>query len=193
MYSIFAHIPGLKCVAPSDAYTAKGLLTAAIRDDNPVVYFSHRKVGPTRGEVPEEPYALEIGKARTVRSGRDVTLVGISNMTNVCLQAAGLLAEQDIQAEVIDLLSLAPLDAACLVESVRRTKHLVVVDEDWPHCSIATSIAALIADQAIDYLDGPIKTVTGAATPVPYSGVLESAYVPNAERVAAAALATLRE
>src|SRR5205814_3544164 len=103
MYSTFAHIPGLKCVAPSDAYTAKGLLTAAIRDDNPVIYFSHRKVGPTRMEVPEESYALDIGKARTLRSGKDVTLVGISNMTNVCREAASLLETQGVQAEVIDL------------------------------------------------------------------------------------------
>jgi len=193
MYSMFAHIPGLKCVAPSDAYTAKGLLTAAIRDDNPVVYFSHRKVGPTRMEVPEEPYALPIGKARIVRAGKDVTLVGISQMTNVCREAASLLAEQGVEAEVIDLLSLAPLDEECLTESVRRTKHLVVVDEDWPDCSIATTVAALVADKAVDYLDGPIKSVTGARTPVPYSGVLESAYVPSADRVVAAALATLRD
>jgi pyruvate dehydrogenase E1 component beta subunit len=192
MYSILAHIPGLKCVAPSDAYTAKGLLTAAIRDDNLVVYFSHRKVGPTRMAVPEEPYALEIGKARTIRPGRDVTLLGISQMTNVCREAATLLTAENVDAEVIDLLSLAPLDEQCLVESVRRTKHLVIVDEDWPHCSIAGAVAALIADKAIDYLDGPIKTVTGAATPVPYSGVLEAAYVPNPRRVADAALATLR-
>ena len=193
MYSIFAHIPGVKCVAPSDAYTAKGLLTAAIRDDNLVVYFSHRKVGPTRMEVPEEPYALEIGKARTVRSGKDVTLVGISNMTNVCREAADQLVAHGVEAEVIDLLSLSPLDEDCVLESVRRTKHLVVVDEDWPDCSVATSVAAVVADKAIDFLDGPIKTVTGARAPVPYSGVLEAAYVPNPERVVAAALSTLRD
>jgi acetoin:2,6-dichlorophenolindophenol oxidoreductase subunit beta len=193
MYSIFAHIPGLKCVAPSDAYTAKGLLAAAIRDDNLVVYFSHRKVGPTKMEVPEDPYALPIGKARTLRSGHDVTLVGISHMTNVCREAAEDLATQGVEAEVIDLLSLAPLDEDCLLESIKRTKHMVVVDEDWPDCSIATTVAAMVADKGIDYLDGPVKTVTGARTPVPYSGVLESAYVPNAGRVAAAALSTLRE
>jgi pyruvate/2-oxoglutarate/acetoin dehydrogenase E1 component len=193
MYSMFAHIPGLKCVAPSDAYTAKGLLTAAIRDDNLVVYFSHRKVGPTRMEVPEEPYALALGKARTVRSGTDVTLVGISHMTNVCRAAAEMLESQDISAEVIDLLSLAPIDTETLVGSVRKTKHLVVVDEDWPHCSMASELAAIVADAAIDYLDGPIKTVTGAATPVPYSGVLEAAFVPTPERVVAAAVAALRD
>jgi pyruvate dehydrogenase E1 component beta subunit len=144
-------------------------------------------------DVPEEPYTLPIGKARTLRQGRHVTLVGISHMTNVCLEAAAQLQEQGVDVEVIDLLSLAPLDAEGLVASVRRTKHLVVVDEDWPHCSVASTVAALVADQAIDYLDGPIKTVTGANTPVPYSGVLEAAYVPNAERVVAAALATLHE
>jgi pyruvate dehydrogenase E1 component beta subunit len=193
MYSMFAHIPGLKCVAPSDAYTAKGLLMAAIRDDNPVVYFSHRKVGPMKMDVPEEPYTLPIGQARTLRHGSDVTLVGISHMTNVCLEAAAQLQEQGVDAEVVDLLSLAPIDSSCILDSVRRTKHVVVVDEDWPHCSVASTVAALVADQAIDYLDGPIKTVTGANTPVPYSGVLEAAYVPNAERVVAAALATLHE
>src|SRR5215216_230579 len=127
MYSIFAHIPGLKCVAPSDAYTAKGLLAAAIRDDNPVVYFSHRGLGGTSMEVPEEPYTLPIGKARVVREGRDVTLVGIARMTNVCRDAAEQLASQGVEAEVIDLLSLSPLDEDCLVESVRKTQHLVVV------------------------------------------------------------------
>lgn len=193
MYSIFAHIPGVKCVAPSDAYTAKGLLTSAIREDNLVVYFSHRKVGTTRMEVPEDSYTLPIGKARTVRSGKDVTLVGISNMTNVCREAAEQLAAQGIEAEVIDLLSLAPMDEECLLESVQRTKHMVVVDEDWPDCSVATSVAALVADQGIDFLDGPVKAVTGARAPVPYSGVLEAAYVPSAERVVAAAISTLRD
>ncbi|MGH2365645.1 MAG: alpha-ketoacid dehydrogenase subunit beta [Chloroflexota bacterium] len=193
MYSMFAHIPGVKCVAPSDAYTAKGLLTAAIRDNNPVIYFSHRRVGTLRMDVPEEPYTLPIGKARVVRPGRDVTLVGISQMTNVCREAAGKLSAQGVEAEVIDLLSLVPLDEACLVDSVRRTKHLVVVDEDWPRCSVARDIAAIVADQAIGYLDGPIKSVNSAAVPVPYSGVLEAAYAPSPDRVVEAALATLRE
>jgi pyruvate dehydrogenase E1 component beta subunit len=144
-------------------------------------------------DVPEEPYTLPIGKARTVRSGRDVTLVGISQMTNVCCEAAASLEQQGVDAEVVDLLSLAPIDEECLLESVRRTKHLVVVDEDWPDCGVAASVAALVADRGIDYLDGPVKTVTGARTPVPFSGVLEAAYVPDAERVVAAALAALRD
>jgi pyruvate dehydrogenase E1 component beta subunit len=192
MYSILAHIPGLKCVAPSDAYTAKGLLIAAIRDDDPVAYCSHRGLAGTRCDVPEEAYALPIGRARTVRPGRDVTLVGIARMTNVCRDAAERLAEDGIEAEVIDLLSLSPLDEEALVDSVRRTKHLVVVDEDTPRCSVARDIAAIVADRAIDFLDGPVKTVTSAHAPVPYSGVLEAAYLPTAARVVDAAIATLR-
>jgi pyruvate/2-oxoglutarate/acetoin dehydrogenase E1 component len=193
MYSIFTHIPGLKCVVPSDAYTAKGLLTAAIRDDDPVVYFSHRGLGGTSMEVPEEPYTWPIGKARVLREGRDVTLVGIARMTRVCLEAADQLAAEGVDAEVIDLLSLAPLDEECLVESVSKTGHLVVVDEDTPRCSVARDIAAVVADKAIGYLDGPIKTVTGAHTPVPYSGVLEAAYLPGPDHVVAAAMASLRD
>lgn len=192
MYSFFAHIPGLKCVAPSDAFSAKGLLTAAIRDPDPVVYCSHRRLGGVSGEVPEEPYALPLGKARTLREGRDVTLVGISYMTTVCLQAAAELAEEGVEAEVIDLLSLSPLDEEAIAESVRRTRRLVVVDEDTPRCSTARDIAAVVADTCIDYLDGPVKTVTGPHTPVPYSGVLEAAYVPGPDAVAAAAREAVR-
>ncbi len=191
LYSMLAHVPGLKCVVPSDAYTAKGLLIAAIRDDDPVMYYSHRRLLGTSCEVPEEPYTFPIGKARTLRSGRDVTLVGIGRMTQVCLQAAERLAGEGIDAEVMDLLSVAPIDEAHVLDSVRRTRRLVVVDEDNPRCSVATDLAALAADQAIDYLDGPVKTVTGAHAPVPYSGVLEAAFVPSPERVVAAARATL--
>ena len=193
MYSILTHIPGLKCVAPSDAYTAKGLLAAAIRDDDPVVYFSHRGLAATRSEVPEEPYTLPIGRARTVREGRDVTLVGIARMTSVCQEAAERLADDGVEAESVDLLSLSPLDEEALLESVRRTKHLVVVDEDTPRCSVARDIAAIVADRAIDHLDGPVKTVTGAHTPVPFSGALLAAFPPTAEAVVAGALATLRD
>jgi len=193
MYSLFAHIPGLKCVVPSDPYTAKGLLTAAIRDDDPVVYCSHRALAGVQGEVPEQPYTVPIGQARILRQGGDVTLVGIARMTGVCLEAASELAGQGIEAEVVDLLSLAPLDEETVVESVRRTKHAVVVDEDTPRCSVARDVAAVIADRAIDHLDGPVKTVTGPHAPVPYSGRLVAAFVPSPEAVVAAALATLRD
>ena len=120
-----------------------------------------------------------------------MTLVGIGRMTHVCLKAAERLASDGVDAEVIDLLSVAPIDEEHVLESVRRTKRLVVVDEDTPRCSVARDLAALMADRAIDYLDGPVKTVTGAHAPVPYSGVLEAAFVPTPERVVAAARAAL--
>jgi acetoin:2,6-dichlorophenolindophenol oxidoreductase subunit beta len=190
MYSMLAHVPGLKCVVPSDAYTAKGLMIAAIRDDDPVMYFSHRRLLGASCDVPEEPYVVPIGQARTLRAGTDVTLVGIGRMTGICLEAAETLAREGCDAEVIDLLSVAPWDQERVLDAVRRTKHLVIVDEDTPRCTVASDIAGVVAEQAIDYLDGPIKAVTGAHAPVPYSGPLEAAFVPTPERVVAAVHAT---
>ena len=182
-YSILSHIPGLKGVVPSDAYTAKGLLTAAIRDDDPVVYFEHKGLYGNMGLVPEEPYVLPLGKARTVRKGTDVTLVGISRMTLVCVEAAQELAASGIDAEVIDLLSVSPIDYDHVIDSVRRTHRLVVVDEDTPICSIASDICARVAEEAFDYLDAPPSRVTAPHTPVPYSRALENIYIPNEARV----------
>ena len=182
-YSIFSHIPGLKGVAPSDPYTAKGLLTAAIRDDDPVVYFEHKGLYGNTGAVPESPYALPLGKARTIRPGSDLTLVGISKMTWVCADAAAELAQQGIEAEVVDLLSVSPIDYDLIIDSVRRTHRLVVVDEDTPVCSLASDICARVAEEAFDYLDAPPSRVTAPHTPVPYSRPLEDTYLPNAARV----------
>ena len=122
-----------------------------------------------------------------------VTLAGIARMTTVCLDAAERLADEGIEADVIDLLSLSPLDEDAILESVRHTKHLVVVDEDTPRCSVARDIAAIVADRAVDHLDGPVKTVNGADTPVPFSAALLAAFAPDVEAVVAAAVATLRE
>ena len=182
-YSIFSHIPGLKGVCPSDAYTAKGLLTAAIRDDDPVVYFEHKGLYGNTGPVPEEPYELPLGKARTVREGADVTLVGISKMTWVCTAAAEELAKSGTQAEVVDLLSISPIDYDHIIESVKKTHRLVVVDEDTPICSLASEICARVAEEAFDYLDAPPSRVTAPHTPVPYSRPLENTYLPNEARV----------
>ena len=182
-YSIFSHIPGLQGVVPSDAYTAKGLLTAAIRSDDPVVYFEHKGLYGNRGPVPEESYVLPLGKARTVRPGTDITLVGISRMTWVCTAAADELAKQGINAEVVDLLSVSPIDYDHVIESVKRTHRLVVVDEDTPVCSIASDICARVAEEAFEYLDAPPSRVTAPHTPVPYSRPLENIYLPNASRV----------
>ncbi len=182
-YSIFSHIPGLKGVAPSDAYTAKGLLVAAIRDDDPVMYFEHKGMYGTTGPVPEELYELPLGKARTVRQGTDITLVGISRMTWVCTAAAEELAKSGINAEVVDLLSVSPIDYDHVIDSVRRTHRLVVVDEDTPICSLASDICARVAEEAFDYLDAPPSRVTSPHTPVPYSRTLEDTYMPNEARV----------
>jgi pyruvate/2-oxoglutarate/acetoin dehydrogenase E1 component len=182
-YSIFSHIPGLKGVVPSDPYTAKGLLVAAIRDDDPVIYFEHKGLYGNKGPVPEELYTLPLGKARTVREGSDITLVGISRMTWVCTEAAEELAKAGINAEVVDLLSVSPIDYDHVIDSVRRTHRLVVVDEDTPICSIASDICARVAEEAFDYLDAPPSRVTSPHTPVPYSRPLENNYVPNTARV----------
>ena len=184
-YSIFSHIPGLKGVVPSDPYTAKGLLTAAIRDDDPVVYFEHKGLYGNRGSVPEESYVLPLGKARTVRPGSDITLVGISRMTWVCTEAADELAKGGINAEVVDLLSVSPIDYDHVIDSVKRTHRLVVVDEDTPVCSIASDICARVAEEAFEYLDAPPSRVTAPHTPVPYSRPLENTYLPNTARVTA--------
>ena len=187
LYSIFAHIPGLKVVLPSDAYTAKGLLISAIRGDDPVVFMDHKSLYQVKCPVPEEPYTYPIGKARTVREGKDLTLVGISAMTWVCTKAADTLAEEGIEAEVIDVLSVSPLDYDHILESVRKTQRLVIVDEDTPRCSVATDIAATVADEALYSLDAPIKRVSPPHTPVPYSPNLDLAYIPNVKQVLAAA------
>ena len=184
-YSIFAHMPGLKGVLPSDPYTAKGLLISAIRDDDPVVYFEHKLLYLTTGPVPEEPYTIPIGKARVLKGGKDVTLVGISRMSLVCMEAAEALAREGTDAEVIDLLSISPIDFDLIIESVRKTHRLVIVDEDTPRANVASDIAATVTEEAFDYLDAPPKRVTAPHTPVPYSRPLETLYVPDANRVQA--------
>jgi pyruvate dehydrogenase E1 component beta subunit len=187
LYSVLAHIPGLKVVVPSTAYNAKGLTIAAIRDDGPVVVLEHKFLGlQAKGHVPEEPYVVPIGKADVVRQGTHVTLCAAGRMTHLCLDAAQVLAAEQINAEVIDLLTLNPLDEETILQSVRRTHRLVVVDEDTPVCSMARDIAARVAEKAFDDLDAPIKTVTAADTPVPFSAVLEALYTPRVEQIIAA-------
>jgi acetoin:2,6-dichlorophenolindophenol oxidoreductase subunit beta len=185
LYATLAHISGLKVVVPSTAYNAKGLTLAAIRDNGPVVLLEHKFLGlAAKGVVPEEDYTVPIGKAQVVRPGKDVTLCGIGRTTHLCLEAAEQLAREDgVDAEVVDVLTLAPLDEETILDSVRRTHRLVVVDEDNPVCSMARDIAARAADRAFDYLDAPIKTVTAPDTPVPFAAVLEALYTPQVEDV----------
>ena len=187
LYSVLAHISGLKVVVPSTAHNAKGLLVSAIRDDGPVVVMEHKFLGfAAKGVVPEETYTLPIGRADVVREGRDVTLCGIGRMTHICLEAADRLSEQGVEAEVVDVLTLAPLDEETILDSVRRTHRLVVVDEANPVASMARDIAARVADQAFNWLEAPVKTVTAPDTPVPFAAVLEAEYIPNADKVVAA-------
>ena len=194
LYSIFVHFPGLKCVAPSNPYNAKGLHAAAIRDDDPVIVFNHKLlmggVG-TGPHVPQESYEVEIGKAHIAREGTDVTLIGISYTTHLCLQAAEMLAQQGYSAEVVDLLSLSPLDEETILESVKKTRKIVITDEDYPRCSVASDISALAVEQAFDYLDAPPRRVSAPHASVPYSPALEKFHPPRAEDVVAAALAVL--
>ncbi|MFQ5934492.1 MAG: alpha-ketoacid dehydrogenase subunit beta [Dehalococcoidia bacterium] len=196
LYSVFTHFPGLKCVVPSDPYTAKGLLAASIQDDDPVIYFIHKQLMSSRGSgpeplrgwgVPEEPYIFPIGKSDVVKEGADITLIGIGHTTSLCLQAAEDLGAEGINAEVIDLLSLSPLDEDTIVSSVKKTRRVVITDEDYPRCSIASDLSALVAEQAFDYLDAPPCRVTPPHASVPFSSALESLYDPSREKIAAAA------
>ena len=178
-YSILAHIPGLKVVAPSDPYTVRGLLATAIRDDDPVFVCNHKKLINMTGFVPDESYTIKLGRGRKLRDGSDVTLIGMSWTSEVCKNAAVQLAEEGINCDVIDMLSISPLDEDIFLESVAKTNRVVIVDEDTPRASMASEISAVIADKAFDALDAPIKRVTGPHTPVPYSKPLETAFIPD--------------
>jgi pyruvate dehydrogenase E1 component beta subunit len=178
-YSMLAHIPGLKVVVPSDPYSVKGLLAAAIRDDDPVFVVNDKKLINLTGFVPDEEYVIELGKGRYMRRGTDVTLVGMSYTTVVCQKAADQLAEIGIDAEVVDMMSLSPFDEDILIESVTKTHNVVIVDEDTPRASMSSEFAAIIADKAFDHLDAPVKRVTAPHTPVPYNRDLEQEFMPQ--------------
>jgi pyruvate dehydrogenase E1 component beta subunit len=183
-YSVFTHMPGLKTVVPSTPYDAKGLLISAIRDDDPVIFFEHKLLYDMEGEVPEGEYTIPLGQADIKREGRDVTVVAIGRMVHIALEAAERLAAGDgISLEVVDPRTLSPLDEETIINSVKKTHHLVVVDEDNPRCSLAADIVALVATRAIEYLDGPPQMVTAPHTPVPFSPALEDLYVPSPEKV----------
>ena len=192
MYSTFVHFPGLKVVAPSTPADAKGLLAAAIRDDDPVIFCENKLLYDVKGEVPEGEYVIPLGSAEVKRPGSDVTIVAISRMVQVALDAAETLARDGISVEVVDPRTLSPLDEETLLESIRKTGRLVVVDEDNPRCSVATDIAALAATRAVEYLNAPVRLVTAPHTPVPFSPALEDFYVPTPERVVRAARSTVQ-
>ena len=186
LYSLFTHIPGLKCVVPATPYDAKGLLIEAIRDDDPVIFFEHKKLYPLEGEVPEELYTIPFGEAEVVREGGHTTIITLAEMVHESLQAAELLAADGIECEVIDLRTTSPLDRDTILESVEDTGRVVVVDEANPRCSMATDISALIAQDAFAALKAPIQMVTAPHTPVPFADNLEDLYKPNASKIVAA-------
>lgn len=186
LYNVFTHIPGLKCVVPSSPYEAKGLLIQAIRDDDPVMFFEHKMLYDVEEDVPEGAYTIPFGEANVLREGKDVTVVALSRMVMLATQAADALAREGISCEVIDPRTTSPLDADTILDSVENTGRLVVVDEAHPRCSMATDIAALVAQEAFDALKAPIQMVTAPHTPVPFSPALEDLYLPNAEKIAGA-------
>jgi pyruvate dehydrogenase E1 component beta subunit len=190
--AMFLQIPGLLVACPSTPADGKGLLKAAIRDDNPVVFIEHETLYGARGDVPEDSdHVLGFGDAAVLREGGDVTIVGILRMAHIAEQAAKTLAnDHGLEAEVIDPRTLRPLDLDTILDSVRKTNRLVIAEEGWPHGGVGANIAALVAEQAFDHLDAPIQRVTGADVPMPYSKRLEQSAIPHAEHIVSAALAT---
>jgi len=182
----FMHVPGLKVVAPSTAYDAKGLLISSIRDDNPVIFVEHKFIYDLEGEVPEDIYTIPLGKADVKRQGSDVTVIATMAMVHRALEAAEELSKEGISVEVIDPRTLQPLDGETIIESVKKTHKVVIVHEAVKFAGPGAEIAAMIAEDAFDYLDAPIKRVAAPFTPVPFSPVLEQEYIPSKEKIIAA-------
>ncbi len=187
MQSIYAHIPGLKVVAPSTPYDAKGMLKTAIRDDNPVIFLEGELMYSWTGEVPEEEYTIPFGKAKVCREGKDISLISYSKPMKVVNEAAEQLAKEGIDAEVIDIRSLRPLDEETIYQSVKKTNRAVVIDETWPVASFSSYIAWLISRNCFDYLDAPVDMITGEDVPMPYNHKMELAAQPSVEKVVNAA------
>ncbi len=196
LYGLFAHTPGVKIVIPSTPYDAKGLMIQAIRDDDPVMYFFHKGVmglgwmtpNPrATGPVPEEPYTIPFGQADVKREGTDLTILTVSLMVHRSLDAAEKLAEEGISAEVIDLRTLVPLDRETILNSVKKTHRVMVVDEDYKSFGMSGELLAIIAEEALDYLDAPPKRLAVPDVPIPYSRPLEGHVIPSVDRIVEAA------
>ncbi len=183
LHAIFAHVPGLKVVMPSTPYDAKGLLISSIEDDDPVIFIEHKALYAIKGEVPEEPYSIPLGEADVKREGKDVTIVATAAMVHKSLEVAEKLEKDGISVEVVDPRTIVPLDVDTIINSIKKTGKLVVVDEGYPRCGFATDVAALAVNKAFDSLKAPVKIVTPPATPVPFSPVLESEWIPSTEKI----------
>ena len=186
--SFFFHVPGLKVVSPGTPYDAKGLLKSAIRDDNLIIFLEHKKsYRLVRGEVPEEEYTIPIGPADVKRQGSNITVVSYGLMLHHCLEAAELLSQEDVDVEVVALRTLRPLDTETIINSVKKTGKILIVHEDNLTGGVGAEIAAIVADQAFEYLDGPISRLCGPDIPtMPFAQSLEEAYLPNTDKVASA-------
>lgn len=183
LHGLFMHVPGLKLVMPSTAYDAKGLLITSIADNNPVIFIEHRWSYKHEGHVPKELYSIPFGKGVVRRLGKDVTIVGISYMVIEALRVAAELQEKGYDLEVIDLRTLKPLDEQIILNSVKKTGRLIIVDTDWVTGGVTAEIAAMVADKGFEYLKAPIKRVGWPDVPVPASYVLEEAFYPGAEQI----------
>ena len=188
---LFTHIPGLKVVCPSNAYDAKGLLIQSIRDNDPVIFCEHKVLYPYESDVPAESYAIPFGEANVVREGKDVSIVTYGMMVHRSLDAAKELAKSGIEAEVIDLRTLSPIDMDTVLDSVEKTGRLVCVDEAHPRCSIASDVSSVVSQEIFKSLKSGIQMVTAPHTPVPFSPTLEDLYIPSAEAIAKAARKTM--
>lgn len=178
-FPLFVNIPGLRVVAPSNAYDAKGLFATALRSNDPVLFLEHKSILFNKGPVPAEEYTIPFGQARIARRGQDCTVVAVGSMVGPALQVADQLAGDGVEVEVIDPRTLSPLDIGTVVESVHRTGRLLIVDETFQPCGIGAEIAAQVVDCAFDDLDAPIRRLNGAHAPTPYSPTLEAAVVPQ--------------
>jgi pyruvate dehydrogenase E1 component beta subunit len=180
--ALYANIPGLKVISVSNPYDGKGLLKSAIRDDDPIIFMESEVMYGDKGEVPEEEYLLPIGKAFVKRPGKDVTIVSFNKMMKIAFGAADELAKEGIEAEVIDLATIRPLDWFTILESVKKTNRLVIVEEQWPFASVSSEIAYRIQKEGFDYLDAPVRRITSADAPMHYAPNLVAAYLPDVSR-----------
>jgi pyruvate dehydrogenase E1 component beta subunit len=196
LYGLFAHVPGIKIVIPSSPYDAKGLMTQAIRDDSPVMFFFHKGgqglgwMTPNpraTGHVPPEPYTIPFGQADIKREGADVTILSVALMVHRCLDAAEKLAGEGISAEVVDLRTLVPLDKESIVNSIKKTHRVLIVDEDYLSYGMSGELVAIVAEEALDYLDAPPKRLAVPDVPIPYSRPLEQFVLPSVDKILAAA------
>ena len=187
----YAQVPGLKVVTPATPYDARGLLQTAFKDPNPVIFVEHSLLYGLRGEVPKERYAIPFGKADVKRTGKDITIVSYLRMVQTALKAADELAKEGIEAEVVDLRCLKPLDMATVVESVKKTSRAVVVEEGWRTGGFGAEIASSIVEEAFDYLDGPVVRVSGKDVPMPYNRDLEQLALPSLQEIVKAAKSLL--